>query len=299
MSLPLPLLPSMTPMMTDLFAPPDAPHDHASIRVGIGGWNYAPWRNNFYPAGLVQRRELEYASRQLRAIEINGTWYGAQKPATYARWAAETPPGFVFSLKAPRYLTEGKKLAGTARGIEQFVQGGLAEFGERLGPILWQLPPSRPFDPDDLAAFLTSLPRELEGRPLRHVLEVRHPGFACERYLALARQHAVPTVYTDSPDYPSLADLTGDFAYARLMRSASEIATGYDDNALDDWAEQAHCWAAGGDINALPHVAAPQSAPSSRDVFLFFISSAKHRNPAAAMALQSRIDHQGRTSASS
>ena len=272
----------------DLFAL--SPSSGPSIRVGIGGWNYAPWRNNFYPSGLVQRRELEFASRQLRAIEINGTYYGAQKPATYAKWAAETPEGFVFSLKAPRYITEGKRLAEVGKGIQGFVQGGLAEMGDRLGPILWQLPPSRPFDADDLAAFLDLLPRELAGQPLRHVLEVRHPSFQCARYVELTRTHVVPTVFTDSPDYPSLADLTGDFTYARLMRSADGIPTGYPPNELDRWAAHARRWASGNDIGELPHVAAQQPQGQPRDVFVFFISSAKHRNPAAAMALQSRVD---------
>ena len=276
-------------MPADLFASqPSAAHPR--IRVGIGGWNYAPWRDNFYPAGLVQRRELEYASRQLRAIEINGTYYGAQKPATYAKWAAETPEGFVFSLKAPRYITEGKRLADTGRGVNGFVHGGLAEMGDRLGPILWQLPPSRPFDENDLAAFLDHLPRELTGRPLRHVLEVRHPSFLCERYVALARSHAVPTVFTDSPDYPSLADLTGDFTYARLMRSADDIPTGYADTALSDWAARTRRWTAGEDLAELPHASTIPAKETMRDVFVFFISSAKQRNPAAAMALQSHID---------
>lgn len=274
--------------MNDLFVP--APVDGPRIRVGIGGWTYAPWRNNFYPAGLVQRRELEYASRQLRAIEVNGTFYGAQKPATYARWAAETPADFVFSLKAPRYITEGRRLAETGRGIEGFVHGGLAEFGDRLGPILWQLPPSRPFDAGDLAAFLDALPRELAGQPLRHVLEVRHPSFQCEPYVALARAHGVPTVFTDSPDHPSLADLSGDFSYARLMRSADEIPAGYAPEALAQWAGHAREWAAGNDIGALPHAAPLQPEGPARDVFVFFIGSAKHRNPVAAMALQARID---------
>jgi uncharacterized protein YecE (DUF72 family) len=274
--------------MNDLFAA--APSDGPRIRVGIGGWTYAPWRNNFYPEKLVQRRELEYASRQLRAIEINGTFYGAQKPATYAKWAAETPSGFVFSLKAPRYITEGKRLADTGNGVSAFVHGGLAEMGDRLGPILWQLPPSRPFDADDLGAFLDGLPRELNGQPLRHVLEVRHPSFLDEHYVDLARAHRVPTVFTDSPDYPSLADLTGDFTYARLMRSADGIASGYAPEALDHWAEHARGWAAGNDIGELPHAAALQPASRLRDVFVFFISAAKHRNPAAAMALQSRVD---------
>lgn len=274
--------------MNNLFA--QARHHGTPIRAGIGGWTYAPWRNNFYPAKLVQRRELEYASRHLRAIEINGTFYGAQKPATYARWAAETPPGFIFSLKAPRYVTEGKRLADAGKGVSGFVHGGLAEMGDRLGPILWQLPPSRPFDADDLAAFLAALPRELNGQPLRHVLEVRHASFLCERYVALARTQHVPTVFTDSPDYPSLADLTGDFAYARLMCSADGIPTGYAPEALDRWAGRACDWAAGKDIGELPHAASPQPAGQPRDVFVFFISAAKHRNPAAAMALQSRID---------
>lgn len=274
--------------MNDLFASVSSAGPR--IRVGIGGWNYAPWRDNFYPAKLVQRRELEYASRQLRTIEINGTYYGAQKPATYAKWAAETPAGFIFSLKAPRYVTEGKRLADAGKGIHGFVQGGLAEMGDRLGPILWQLPPSRPFDAGDLAAFLELLPRELDGQPLRHVLEVRHPGFACAAYVSLARAHRVPTVFTDSPDYPSIADLTGDFVYARLMCSADENPTGYTPAALDQWAVRAHRWAAGEDVGELPHATALLPAGEPRDVFVFFISSAKHRNPSAAMALQQRVD---------
>jgi uncharacterized protein YecE (DUF72 family) len=274
----------------DLFAATDAADADTRIRIGIGGWTYAPWRNNFYPAGLVQRRELEYASRHLRTIEINGTFYGAQKPATYAKWAAETPGGFIFSLKAPRHVTEGKRLAETGKGINGFVRGGLAEMGDRLGPILWQLPPSRPFDVDDLAAFLELLPRELDGRPLRHVLEVRHPDFMCERYVALARAHNMPTVFTDSRDYPSMADITGDFTYARLMRSDDAIPEGYTSTALDRLAAHARSWATGEDFGELPHVASLQPKKAPRDVFVFFLSAAKHRNPAAAMALQSRID---------
>ncbi|HEY1392515.1 MAG TPA: DUF72 domain-containing protein [Methylibium sp.] len=272
----------------DLFA--DATSSGPRIRVGIGGWNFAPWRNNFYPAGLVQRRELEYASRQLRAIEINGTYYGAQKPATYASWASQTPEDFVFSLKAPRYVCETKKLAEAGKGVLGFIQGGLEEFGPKLGPILWQLSPWRVFDAGDLAGFLESLPRELAGWPLRHVLEVRHGSFLCEDYVALARQHAIPTVFTDSDKYPSLADLTGDFVYARLMRSAADIDTGYAAQALDTWASRAKQWRDGSDIAELPHVATQQPSGARRDAFIFFISSAKERNPAAAMALQARVD---------
>jgi uncharacterized protein YecE (DUF72 family) len=280
----------MTPADDDLFASRVHHDERARIRVGIGGWTYAPWRNNFYPEKLVQRRELEYASRQLRAIEINGTFYRAQTPAIYAKWAAETPEDFMFSLKAPRTITEGRRLADTARGVKGFVFGGLAEFGARLGPILWQLPPSRPFDPDDLSAFLETLPQELDGRPLRHALEVRHDTFLCEAYVALARAHRVATVFTDSDTYPSLADLTGDFVYARLMHSQADIATGYATTALDQWAQRCRSWADGNDPADLPHAAKALAPARSRDVFVFFISSAKERNPAAAMALQSRVD---------
>jgi uncharacterized protein YecE (DUF72 family) len=277
-------------MPSDLFSSASGNGPASRIRVGIGGWNFAPWRNNFYPAGLVQRRELEFASRHLRAIEINGTFYGAQKPATYAKWAAETPDGFVFSLKAPRYITEGKRLADAARGIDGFVFGGLAEFGHRLGPVLWQLPPTRPFDGGDLAAFLDLLPRELNGQPMRHVLEVRHPSFLDVNYVELARSYRIPTVFTDSPQYPSFADLTGDFAYARLMRSESHIETGYAPAELDSWTTRASRWAEGGDLAELPHVAPPLTSQRPRDVFIYFISSAKERNPAAAIALQQRVD---------
>lgn len=280
-------------MPSDLFAPAPTHGPASRIRAGIGGWNFAPWRSNFYPTGLVQRRELEYASRHLRAIEINGTYYGAQKPATYAKWAAETPEGFIFSLKAPRYVTETKRLGEAGRGIDGFVFGGLAEFGDRLGPVLWQFTPSRVFDADDLAAFLDLLPRELNGQPMRHVLEVRHRSFLDERYVELARSYRIPTVFTDSPKYPSLADLTGDFAYARLMRSEAHVDTGYAPKDLDTWAARAREWAKGEDLPELPHVAATQKRHKVRDVFIYFISSAKERNPAAAMALQQRVDAAG------
>jgi uncharacterized protein YecE (DUF72 family) len=269
---------------SDMFA--DATTGKASrIRVGIGGWTFAPWRRNFYPGDLVQRRELEYASRHVTAIEINGTYYGAQKPATYRKWAMETPDHFVFSLKAPRYVVEKKSLREAGAGVEGFVSGGLAEMGERLGPILWQLSPSRRFDADDIAGFLELLPEKLDGRPLRHVLEVRHESFMCEAYLALARRHRVPTVFTDSPKFPSFADMTGDFVYARLMRSRSEQADGYAGPELGHWAKRARTWAEGGDPADLPHVGKPKPAGNPRDVFVFFISAAKERNPAAAMAL--------------
>ena len=260
------------------------------ICVGIGGWTYAPWRSNFYPDKLVQRRELEYASRHLSAIEVNGTYYGAQKAATYAKWRSETPEGFVFSLKAPRYTTDRKVLADAGKSIDAFVNGGLAELGDRLGPINWQFPPYRHFEHDDFAAFLALLPRELAGRSLRHVVEVRHESFRCAEYIALARAHRVATVCTDSPKYPSLADITGDFAYARLMGSDAGIPTGYTPAALDRWAARAHAWANGGEPEDLAHVTEAREQPRQpRDVFIYFIGAAKERNPAAAMALLARL----------
>lgn len=262
----------------------------SGIRVGIGGWTYAPWRKNFYPAGLVQRRELEYASRQLSTIEINGTFYGAQKPAVYAKWAADAPPDFVFSLKAPQHVTQRGPLAKTSKSANAFVSGGLAEFGEKLGPILWQMPPSRPFDHDDLAAFLDALPPDLDGRALRHALEVRHESYLDEAYVELARSRNVATVFTDSPDYPSIADITGGFIYTRLMRSRGDLDLGYTDEELDAWTRVAREWAEGRDPLELPHVvAAAKKDDAPRDVFVYFINSAKQRNPAAAMAMLRRL----------
>ncbi|MBS0431635.1 MAG: DUF72 domain-containing protein [Proteobacteria bacterium] len=260
------------------------------IKIGIGGWNFAPWRDNFYPKGLPQRRELEYASRHLTAIEINSTYYRAQTPKVYAKWRGETPEGFVFSLKAPRQVAEVRKLAGAGALVRSFVFGGLAEFGGKLGPIVWQFPPSRAFERDDFAAFLDLLPRELNGRALRHALEVRHASFLCEEFLQLARGHRCACVFTDSAEYPSFADVTGDFVYARLMRSREAVANGYDDAALDDWTRRAQAWVRGEQPADLPYVqAAGETGSTARDVFVYFIGSAKARNPAAAMALQGRI----------
>ncbi|KRA52242.1 hypothetical protein ASD77_11165 [Pseudoxanthomonas sp. Root65] len=272
--------------MDDLFAaaPPTAT---AGIRVGIGGWTYAPWRTNFYPAGLVQRRELEFASRQLTAIEINGTYYGAQKPATYASWRDQTPDGFVFSAKAPKRIMQSRSLASTQAQVEDFV-GGIAELGARLGPLVWQFEAGRRVDAEELDAFLSLLPREIDGRPLRHALEVRDPAAVDAGLVDLARRHQVATVFTDSTEYPSFADLTADFVYARLMRS-QPIDTGYPPKDLALWAERARAWSRGEDIAALPHVGEPAPALPRRDVFVYFISSAKERNPAAAMELIRRL----------
>lgn len=258
------------------------------IRVGIGGWTFAPWRDNFYPKGLVQRRELEYASRKLTAIEINGTYYGTQKPSTYAKWAAETPEGFMFSAKAPMRIMQSRKLEKTGPQIEDFL-GGIASLGDRLGPIVWQFDAGQHLQRDSFADFLDLLPKQMEGRALRHVLDVRDQEFVNADYLELARKHGMATVFTDSLEYPSFADVTADFVYARLMRSRSNIATGYGNEELDDWAKRAHAWANGEQPADLPYLAAERAPQSKRDAFVFFISAAKERNPAAAMALIERL----------
>jgi len=278
--------------MHDLFAPPPSTDPHASIHVGIGGWTYAPWRGGvFYPEGLVQRRELEYASRQLTAIEINGTYYGTQKPATYAKWRDETPPGFVFTAKAPKRIMTSRRLAGTGAQIEDFV-GGIAELGDRLGALSWQFERGQAPTLAELEAFLTLLPAQAGGRTLRHALELREPALFTPQVLALLRARNVALVFAGSDDYPSFADVTADFVYARLMRARAALPLGYTEAELDAWARRAGEWASGGDPADLPHVEAPRPAQGPREVFVFFIASDKERNPAAAAALIGRLPAQ-------
>jgi len=273
--------------LNDLFASTA----HApGVHVGIGGWTYVPWRGGtFYPVGLVQRRELEFASQQLTSIEINGTYYGAQKPHIYAGWRDATPEGFVFSAKAPKRIVGTRKLAGTGGQIEDFIDG-ISHLGDRLGPLVWQFENGRTLDRDDLAAFLQLLPQQVNGRRQRHALEVRDPNCFDAELVALIRQQGIALVYTDSPEYPNGADLSGDFVYARLMRSRDEHVSGYPAAELRQWAAHVHSWRAGKDVAELPHLAAPLAPAKPREVFLYFISAAKHRNPAAALALQSLVD---------
>ncbi|HEU4459142.1 MAG TPA: DUF72 domain-containing protein [Methylibium sp.] len=260
------------------------------IRVGVGGWTYEPWRGSFYPADLPQTKELAYASRRLTAIEINGTYYSSQKPATFAKWREETPEGFVFSLKASRFATNRRVLAEAGESIARFVGSGIAELGPKLGPIVWQFAPGKRFEPKDFAAFVEQLPAQVDGLALRHVLDVRHPSFMCADYLALARRHGCATVFTDSDDYPSFADPTADFVYARLMRTRSELAEGVEPAQLDALAACARCWHAGFEPSGLPRVEPPPAPTGTpRDVFLYFISGAKEKAPAAAMALLRRL----------
>ena len=260
------------------------------LRVGVGGWNFEGWRDDFYPAGWPQARELEYMSRQLTAIEINSTYYSSQKPQTFAKWRDETPDDFMFSLKASRFATNRRVLAEAGESVTFFVEQGISELKHKLGPIVWQFAPTKQFNAEDFGAFLELLPRAIDGLPLRHVMEVRHASFKCSEYLALARKHNAATVFADSDDYPSFADLTADFAYARLMRTQPTVKTGYTPQALDQWVERGKLWGCGSEPDDLPRVEpVGPKVPHSRDVFLFFISGAKERNPAAARALIERL----------
>ena len=260
-----------------------------SIRVGIGGWTFEAWRGSFYPAGLSHAHELAYASRRLTAIEVNGTYYSSQKPATFAKWRDDTPDGFVFSLKASRFATNRRVLADAGESIRRFVGSGIAELGPKLGPIVWQFAPTKRFEPEDFEAFVAQLPAAVDGLPLRHALDVRHESFKTPAYLALARRHGCATVFTDSDDYPSFADPTGPFLYARLMRTDARFDAGVEPLVLGAYAQCARLWRDGGEPDKLPRVAPRQLAGAERDVFMFFISGAKEKAPAAAMALIERL----------
>ena len=261
------------------------------IRVGIGGWTYEPWRETFYPAKLPARRELEHASRQVTAIEVNGTYYSTMMAKSFERWFAETPDDFVFSLKANRFATNRRVLAEAGESIERFICSGLARLEHKLGPLLWQFADHKKFDPDDFEAFLKLLPADVEGRALRHVLDVRNDTFMVPEFLALARKYRAAVVFTDSPKFPSFANLTTDFVYLRLMNAQADVPTGYAPDVLATIAACANAWADGGEPTGLPLVAgdARASATASRDVFIFMINGAKERAPAAAMELIARL----------
>nr|WP_315399749.1 DUF72 domain-containing protein [uncultured Duganella sp.] len=256
-----------------------------AIRVGIGGWDFAPWRETFYPKDVPRKKALEYASRHVTSIEINGTYYRTAKPEHFAAWHAQTPDDFVFSVKVSRYATNRKVLAEAGESIERFVDSGLAELGDKLGPLLWQLAPTKQFDPDDLEAFFQLLPTKLGTRKLRHVLDTRHDSFRCADYVKLARKYKVATVFTDSPKFPSFADATGEFVYARLMNAQGEQVTGYTKPALKKWAAAAQQWQAGAAPPGLPYVVTPTDGAKERAVFIYFINGAKERAPAAAQHL--------------
>ena len=259
------------------------------IRVGIGGWIYAPWRGAFYPDGLAQRRELEYASRHLSTLEINSTYYGAQRAESFTRWHDETPEGFVFSLKAPRFAMNRRVLAEAGPTIERFLGSGVLNLRDKLGPINWQLAPGRRFDPEDYARFLELLPDEADGRRLRHAIEVRDDSFCTPEFVELARRRKAAIVVSGDSDYPLIADASAPFVYARIMGTANHHPLGYAPAELDRWVERALAWSHGDTPDDLATYAKPLAAKAGRDVYLYVISGFKERNPAAAMALIERL----------
>ena len=242
------------------------------IRVGIGGWTYAPWRETFYPKGLPQTKELKYAASQFGALEINATFYSRQSPKTWANWAKAVPDGFQFAVKASRFCVTRPRLAEAGEGIGNFLKQGLTALGVKLGPILWMLAARRDFDRDDIAKFLDLLPSEWDGVKLRHAIEPRHDSFHDETFFQLCRERDVAIVFGDDDEFPTIEADTASFAYARLQRMRSEVPTGYDDVALDRFETRARRWAGQG-----------------RDAYIFMINGAKERAPAAALALQERL----------
>ena len=260
----------------------------APIYVGIGGWDYDPWRETFYPVGLPKARQLEFAASRLTAIEINATYYKLQKPELFAKWAKAVPDGFKFAIKGSRYCSNRKVLGEGGEAVERFCAQGLEELGDRLGPILWQFMATKRFDPDDFRAFLELLPTTKGGVPLRHAVEVRHDSFRDPAFIAMARAANVAVVYGDSDDFPCIADVTSDLVYARLMCARAHVDTGYEGAAIDRWAAIAKSWAAGESPAGLPYNG--EAAPvEPRVTYMFFISGAKERNPAAAQALIERL----------
>lgn len=244
----------------------------AQIRIGIGGWTYPPWRGTFYPDKLPQSKELEYASQQLGAIEINATFYGRQKPKSWETWERTVPDGFQFAIKGSRFCVTRSRLCDGAEGIGNFFAQGFAALGPKLGPILWQFAPRRKFDADDIAGFIDLLPESLDGIKLRHAIEPRDESFRDDKFLELCRNRNIAVVVEDSDEFPTIDADTADFAYARLQRMSEDIPTGYDSDALDGFAKRARQWQTNG-----------------RSAYIFLINGAKVRAPAAALALQERL----------
>ncbi len=259
------------------------------IHVGIGGWTYKPWRGSFYPEGLKQADELAYAASKLTAIEINGTFYRTQSAASFAKWRDAAPDGFRFAVKGHRAVVNRKVLAEAGEAIDWFTGSGIAELGEKLGPILWQFAPFKKYDHGDFDAFFSLLPREVAGVKLRHAAEVRSKSFLNPEFVSLARKHGIAIVFSESDTYPPIADVTADFVYLRLQRTSKDVATGYTAEALEQWAANAKTWAAGGAPSDLPTFGDETAVKEPRDVFALMISGAKIRAPHAAMALIERL----------
>ena len=259
------------------------------IHIGVGGWTFPPWRGVFYPEKLTQAKELSYAASKLTSIEINGTYYGSQKPESFRKWRSEVPDGFVFSVKGPRFATNRRVLAEAGDSIKRFYDSGVLELRDSLGPVLWQFAPTKKFDEVDFGKFLELLPRKLEGRALRHVVEVRNDSFKTPSFIALMRKFTIPVVYADHGKYPAIADITGDFVYARLQTGKDTVKTAYPPKALDAWADRLKVWASGGEPKDLPRVDKAPAKKQPRDIFAYVIHEGKIRAPAGAMELIARV----------
>jgi uncharacterized protein YecE (DUF72 family) len=259
------------------------------IFVGIGGWTFAPWRGTFYPKGLPHAKELSYAAERLTSIEVNGTFYRTQSPATYRKWASEVPDGFVFSLKGSRFVTNRRVLKEAGDSIKRFLDSGVTELGPKLGPLLWQFAPFKKFEEADFGGFLELLPDKFNGHHLRHVVEVRHDSFLTPDFIALLRKFSMPVVFTDHVEYPSIADVTGDFVYARLQQGKDTVPTAYPPKEISAWAGRLAEWAKGGEPGDLNRVGPAGKKAKPRDVYAYVIHEGKVRAPAAAMALIERL----------
>ncbi|MBW4091616.1 MAG: DUF72 domain-containing protein [Proteobacteria bacterium] len=295
-------------------SPPTSPRP-GQVRIGISGWTYPPWRGTFYPKGLRQKDELDYAASRFRSIEINGTFYGTQRPTAFADWAARTPRDFVFAVKAPRYITHILRLRDAETALANFFASGPLRLGTKLGPLLWQLPPSFKYDPDRIESFLKLLPHtttdaaklathhdhRMDGRAfteagphrkLRHALEIRHESFRDPAFVKLLRAHHVALVCADTVDWPRLMDVTADFVYVRLHGAEELYASGYDDDALDAWAARVTAWARGGEPASPERADGPAQKQARRDVFVYFDNDIKVRAPRDAAALAERVARQ-------
>lgn len=286
----------------------------SEVRIGISGWTYAPWRGSFFPKGLSQKRELAFAAEHVGTIEINGTFYSLQRPSSYATWAAQTPDDFMFAVKAPQFITHIKRLKDVVAPTANFFASGVLRLGAKLGPILWQLPPSLRFDPERLAKFFELLPRSTReaaalarhhdhrlkarawmrtdaDRPLRHALEVRHPSFETPEFVALLRKYGVALVVADTAGkWPLLKDVTADFVYVRLHGDTELYASGYTAEALGAWATRIKAWSAGRDPRDSRLLAEPlPPTPRGRDVYVYFDNDVKTHAPFDAMNLAHRL----------
>lgn len=259
------------------------------IRIGVGGWNFAPWQGTFYPEKWPKHRELEYASQHLTSIEINSTYYGSQKPVTFRNWHDQTPDDFVFSVKASRFATNRRVLAEAGESVQRFFDSGVLELGKKLGPVNWQFAPTKVFDAEDFETFLNLLPTSAGGRPIRHALEVRHESFAVPEFVALARKYKMAVVLAGDAEFACITDVTAPFVYARIMGTEERYRLGYAPKAMTTWIERAKTFANGGIPADLDTVAGAPPKAKARDVFLYVISGFKERNPAAAMAMIDKL----------